>query len=355
MKIVRHSSDIFLVLLLMMTVAILPLLASGCSSTGEFPIIRSSTTQEPINSSQSDATSDDTANQEEYVGIYALGSVDYFIDHKIGLIRAGEELGVNAVYTGPADDNIDEMIQCFEDAIDRKVKGIVVFGMDDRLAPSINKAWDNGIPTVTVDGDVKNSRRIAFVGTGNYSAGQLGGEKLIEMLSGQGQVAILTEPNVELHRDRTRGYVEALKTAPGIEVVEVADTKASHDDAYSAAISLLNRYPDLKALACTDYFGGIAASIAVEELGRKGRVKILSMDRSNFVLKKIDEGVITATLVQQTALMSYYAMMVLYHFNHNPVPIAANAQEYGVTGVPVYIDTGVFVIDQTNFKPFIRN
>lgn len=355
MRAMKSSKIVLMIVLLIFAVAVMPVLNTGCSSTGDFTIIKSSTSQEPANTDQITTASGHEENQEEYVGIYALGSVDYFIDHKIGLFRAGEELGVKAVYTGPADDNIDEMIQCFEDAIERKVKGIVVFGMDDRLAPSINKAWENGIPTVTVDGDVKNSRRIAFVGTGNYSAGLLGGEKLIEMLSGQGQVAILTEPNVELHRDRTRGYVDSLKAAPGIEVVEIADTKASHDDAYAAAISLLNRFPDLKALACTDYFGGIAASIAVEELGRKGRVKILSMDRSNFVLKKIDEGVITATLVQQTALMSYYAMLVLYHFNHNPVPIAANAQEYGVTGAPAYIDTGVFVIDQTNFKPFIRN
>lgn len=31
-------------------------------------------------------------NIEEYVGIYALGSYEYFTDHKIGLMKAGRHL-----------------------------------------------------------------------------------------------------------------------------------------------------------------------------------------------------------------------------------------------------------------------
>ncbi|MDR1107150.1 MAG: hypothetical protein LBL44_12405, partial [Treponema sp.] len=48
-------------------------------------------------SSASDASGD------LYIGVYCLGNLEYFYDHKIGLSAAGEMLGVQTKYTGPAD------------------------------------------------------------------------------------------------------------------------------------------------------------------------------------------------------------------------------------------------------------
>jgi len=344
-----------LLYMIVLTVAV----SYGCSYTGKqenVKIVESTESSNNDNIPKEDEKQENASdNTEEYVGIYAMGSYEYFTDHKIGLMKAGEVLKVKTEYMGPPDNDIDEMIECFEYAIDRKVAGIVVFGANDRLAGMIDRAADCGIPTVTVDGDIKNSKRIAFVGTGNYNAGFLGGTKLAEMLDGNGKVAILTEPEVDLHRERTRGYRDALGKSPGIQIVDIADTKANPDDAHIAAVDLLKKHPQLDAIACTDYFGGIAAAVALEEENAQGKVRILSMDRSRYVLKKIEEGVITATLVQQTALMPYYAMQILYNYNHNPVPIVPDTKEAGITGTPVYIDTGVFVIDKKNCKAFMRN
>ncbi|KJS50583.1 substrate-binding domain-containing protein [Desulfosporosinus sp. BICA1-9] len=328
---------------------------NGCTSNKKQDVIIKEDILKPSEVNATDQYNKESKNVEEYVGIYALGSYEYFTDHKIGLMKAGEALNVKIEYMGPPDNNIDEMIKCFDYAISKKVAGIVVFGANDRLAAMIDKAADCGIPSVTVDGDIKNSQRIAFVGTGNYNAGYLGGNTLAKILNGKGQVAILTEPEVELHRERTSGYTDALGKTAGIKIVEIADTKANHEDAHKAALDILNKYPELDAIACTDYFGGIAASVALEEVNKQGKVKILAMDRSQYVLKKIEDGVITATLVQQTALMPFYAMQILYNYNHNLVPIVPNTKDAGITGTPVYIDTGVFIIDMKNYKSFMRN
>ena len=292
---------------------------------------------------------------EKYVGIYAMAGYDYFTDHKIGFARAGEVLNVETEYMGPADNDIEAMKECFKHAIAEEVSGIVVFGANDSLCEMIDKAAEAGIPTVTVDGDVKDSRRIAFVGTGNLTVGAIGGEKVVRLIGDSGNVAILTEPDVDLHRDRTKGYEQFFAQYDGINVVGIGDTKANPDDAYEAALHLINENSALDAIVCTDYFGGIGAAIAVEELGKQGGIKIVSMDRSRFVLQKIEEGVISATLVQQTALMPYYAMRILYDYNHNTLPIVADREKAGITGVPVSVDTGVFVIDIHNYKEFLRS
>lgn len=294
-------------------------------------------------------------SDEKYVGIYSMAAYDYFTDHKIGFAKAGEILNVETEYMGPAENDIEAMKDCFKYAIAEKVSGIVVFGANDSLAEMIDKAAEAGIPTVTVDGDVKNSQRIAFVGTENINVGLIGGQVIAKELGENGNVAILTEPDVDLHKDRTKGYEEAFEQYEGIKVVGIGDTKANPDDAYEESVRLIEENEELDAIVCTDYFGGIGAAIAVEEMGKKGIIKIVSMDRSRFVLQKIEEGVISATLVQQTALMPYYAMRILYDYNHDTLPIVADKKKAGITGVPVNIDTGVFVINKENYKEFLRS
>lgn len=67
-------------------------------------------------------------------------------------------------------------------------------GFNEQLTPTIKKAMDAGIPVVTVDADLPDSGRIAFVGTGNVEAGITGGEKMKELLGDSGKVAIMYNP-----------------------------------------------------------------------------------------------------------------------------------------------------------------
>ena len=210
--------------------------------------------------------------KEKYIAIYAMAGYDYFTDHKMGFMRAGEELGVDTEYIGPDENNIDAMKDCFLYAISEQAAGIVVFGADDSLRDMIDTAADAGIPVVTVDGDIKDSERIAFVGTNNEAAGETGGEELVKIMGRTGEVAILTEPGVDLHRERTQGYHNILDQYAGISIVAVEDTKANPDDAYAGAMDAIQSNPALDAIVCTDYFGGSAAAIAVEETGNAGRI-----------------------------------------------------------------------------------
>lgn len=297
----------------------------------------------------------ETPGKGKYICISCMSSYEYFTDHRIGFLKACQELGVEYEYLAPMENDIETMKQYFEYAIKEEVKGIVVFGASDELGKMIDKAWDAGIPSVTIDGDIKDSKRIAFVGTGSESAGERGARIALRELGSKGNIAILTELDMELHKERTAGMMKVFDEYPQIEVVACVETGASTDTAYRAALGLLEEHPETELILCTDYFGGAAAAAAVEELGRVGRVKIIAMDRSSYVLKKIEEGVVTATLMQQTALMPYYAMMILYNYNNPSITIAPDKDSAGVTGVPSYIDTGVFVINKDNYEYFTRN
>lgn len=289
-----------------------------------------------------------------YIEVACNSNLSYFYDHMLGCETAGKELGVRTEYVGPAEYDIDGMIAAFETAIAKQPNGIVVIGFEDTLGPVIDKATEAGIPVITVDGDVNDCSRICFVGTGNYNAGFTGGNYLAEAIGGKGQVALMTKPGQANLEERIQGYQDALAAYPDIEIVQIADTQSDSVVAASAAASLLQMYPDLAGIACVEAAGGTGAATAVREAGRAGEVKIISMDRDEDVLSAIEEGTITASIAQQSALMSYLAINLLYNLNNSNLEVTTDNDAAGVSGVPNTVDTGVLVIDSTNYQYYRR-
>ena len=296
----------------------------------------------------------DTSDQL-YVEVSALGNLDYFYDHKLGMKLAGDVFGVKTEYVGPADLNLTAMVAAFEQTLAKpNLKGVVVVGFDATLVPAINKAVEAGIPVVTVDADLPTSKRVAFVGTGNFQAGYEGGMKLASLIKGRGKVALMTKLGQSNLEERIRGYKAALGKFDGVEVVQVVDTHSDKAKAAQAAESVLLRHSDLAGLACVEAAGGVGAATAIRERGLIGKVKIVAMDRGNDILELIGEGAIDATVVQQTALMPLYAVQILYHLNNVKIPITTDNAKAGVPGVPPYVDTGVIIVDKGNYKAFLR-
>jgi len=289
-----------------------------------------------------------------YIEVSCNSNEVYFYDHMLGCETAGKELGVRTEYVGPATYDIDGMIAAFETAIAKQPNGIAVIGFEDTLGPVIDKAIDAGIPVVTVDGDVNNCKRITFVGTGNYNAGFTGGNYLAEAIGGKGKVAIMTKPGQDNLEQRIQGYQDALAAYPEIEIVQIADTQSDTVVAASAAASLLQMYPDLAGIACVEAAGGTGAYTAVKEAGKAGEVKIIAMDRADDVLNAIEEGVITASIAQQSALMSYLAIQLMYNLNNSQMEVTTDNAAAGVSGMPYTVDTGVLVIDASNCEYYRR-
>jgi ribose transport system substrate-binding protein len=293
-------------------------------------------------------------SQDEYIYVSAMGNLEFFNAHKYGWRWAGETLGVTASYVGPAEYDMNAMVAAFDQAIARNPKGITVFAVEPILEPSIDKAVDAGIPVVTILGDLPNTKRLAFVGSYQYDLGYVGGIHLAEALGGEGKVAILSIPGVQMFDDRETGYRDAFRAYPGIEVVQVGDTKADTVTSINTAKDIMQRFPDLAAFAATDSTGGIGAATAVEELNKVGEVKIVSMDRNSDVLQKIREGVVTGTVAQNDAAMAYWALLTLYTYNYNQAQLTSNNTAADVNPGPSQVFMAVNYVDASNLEYFLE-
>jgi len=338
----RKAIKILLVVLLVATLLV------GCTSAPS----STPTTTTPTESQT--PTSKPATSNEEYIYVSCMGNLEFFNAHKYGWKWAGEVLGVKTSYVGPAEYDLNAMVAAFDQAIAKKPAGICVFAVEPVLEPEINKAVENGIPVVTILGDLPNSKRLAFVGSHQYDLGYVGGKKLAEALGGKGKVAILSIPGVQMFDEREQGYRAAFAEYPGIEVVQVGDTKADTVTAINVAKDILQRNPDLAAFVGTDSTGGIGAATAVKEAGKVGQVKTVAMDRNSDVLQAIQDGILTGTVAQDDAAMAYWALLVLYNYNHHQAPLTSDNAKAGARTGPTVVYMSVNYIDKSNLQYYLE-
>jgi ribose transport system substrate-binding protein len=290
---------------------------------------------------------------ETYVEVLALTTLPYFIDHRLGLEFAGEELGVETKFVGPVEYDMTAMINTMEQIVAEEPAGMLIIGFDPALKPAIDNAIAAGIPVVTLDAEVYGSDRLTFLGTGNYNAGRVGGAILAELIGGEGKVAILTKAGQSNLEERIQGYQDEFEENwPDVELVQIINDDSDSAKAAEGLKAVLAREPELKGVGCVEAAGGVGAATAIKELGLEGEFKIVSMDRDDGTLKFIEDGVIQASVAQKTALMTYLGTKLLYYLNHAPVPIVPDNIAAGIVPMPESVDTGVIVIDQSNASFF---
>jgi ribose transport system substrate-binding protein len=288
-----------------------------------------------------------------YVEVSALNSLEYFYDHKEGMRLVGEDMGFKTEYTGPSDYDMNAVSAAIEQAVAKGAAGIVVVGWEESLNGAINSAIEQGVPVVTVDADLPSSNRLAFVGTSNFNAGVELGNWVADKLGGKGKVAMLGMPTLSNIRDRLDGVRSAFE-GTGIEIVQIGDSKTDAVGSAQTAAEILLKYPDLDALMGIDSHSGLGIGTAIREAGKVGQVLATGFDRDNSLLELIEEGVVTATVVQRTALMPYYATMILWQLHNSDVALTKDDKAANVLNIPGFVDTGVMIVTQDTARSFIR-
>ena len=134
-------------------------------------------------------------DKEKYYLISTNIQLPYWQAAAAGIRRATHEMQVQSQFSGPDSYDAQGEVQAFRQAVATKPAGILVSPADPKLmAPEIDKAIEAGIPVVTVDSDAPDSKRLFYVGTNNYDAGQLGAQVAIKKSNGKGNFMVFTMP-----------------------------------------------------------------------------------------------------------------------------------------------------------------
>jgi ribose transport system substrate-binding protein len=290
---------------------------------------------------------------ERFIFVAANTSLPYWQEAKAGFMDAARGLGVKAEFTGSDTYSPQEELEAFQKAVDKQPAGIAVSpARPEVFKDAIDAAVKSGIPVICVDSDAPESRRILFVGTDNYQAGLISGQRIGELIQGKGQVVVITIPGQLNLDERVRGLSQALKKYPGVKITRTLDDKGDPRSANDQISALLDAKEKIDGIVCVEASGGPGAAEALHRLNLGGKIPIVAMDKSPETLDFIADGVIAATVSQKPYTMAFYGLRFLDDLHHNIVHEFKDWQTAPVTPLPARVDTGTAVIDASNLAAF---
>lgn len=288
---------------------------------------------------------------QTYYMVSFLSGIDYWKDAFRGMQDAAEFLGVEAVYTGTPEYDLTAEVRVLDETIAQTPAGVLLTVMQaEGLQPSIDAAIGAGIPLVTFDADSPNSKRYAFLGTGNYYAGVVAA-RYIGPLVQSGKAAVITVPAQNNLGQRTQGFLDTL-AAEFPDIVSgdqfIVDNQNTSEGAATGLSALLQAEPDIKGVFSTNASAAVGAAQALREAGLTEQVHHIGFDFDEGTLDLIDSGQLGATLAQGTWQMGFWGMLFLYMVANNKIESVSDWQAAGISPLPPNVDTGVVVINKDN-------
>lgn len=248
-----------------------------------------------------------------------------------GAKAEAQKSGANLEIWGTYGEDREDFLKQLEIAIDSKVDGIIVQGMDQDAFDNLTKvkAAFYGIPIITVASDVpmSESMRKTYVGSDAWEAGKTIGQRLISDMGDQGQVVLMGDERKEYdQKQRISGIQSVLSQHPGIQIEYV--TSSDEEEQISAATqNVMNVFPEVKAFISVD---ANLTPVMVQEIERRSQVEpyyIYSFDDNPNILALLRRGKIDGMIQQSPVEMGETGVkMMLSWLTGETVPL--NAQGY---------------------------
>ncbi|MFO7629309.1 MAG: substrate-binding domain-containing protein [Prochlorococcaceae cyanobacterium] len=235
-------------------------------------------------------------------------------------------------YRPPARSELALQAEILQAAIRSRPSGITIDLLDaERLRPLLEQARRQGIAVNVFDSEPPASLSLTSIGNDYCRQAQIASERLVQLLGGQGEVAIMqgvpTAPN---HAIRARCHRQVFARHPGIRVVASPIDNDNISTAEEQARATMGRYPRLRGWVVSDAGGGIGVARAITAAGKTGTVKLVALDDLPELLQLIRSGVVDSTAATKPFSQGYWAVLSLW--------------QQGLAAPPIErIDTGISV------------
>ena len=255
-----------------------------------------------------------------------------------------EQLGVEVKidYRAPQTADVVEQNTTLEQAAATHPDGIALDPVDYEGSKAvIEEIQAQGIPVILFDAPSPEGSGLTSVGNDFAEQASLAAEKLVEILGEEGgKVAVMQgAPSAPNHAERYEAHLAVLAKYPQIEVIEGGIDNDNIETAQQQAAAVMAANPDLKGFLNCDACGsGVAA--AIEEAGKAGEVKFVSMDNLIEILNYVKTGTITATSSTIPQMQGSMSVLMMWQAS------------LGVE-IPAKVDTGIAYIDETNIDEWI--
>ncbi|MES2142955.1 MAG: ABC transporter substrate-binding protein [Pseudomonadota bacterium] len=272
----------------------------------------------------------------------------FYITMNKGAQAAADALGVELVFQGAPDFNPVTQVPVLDAVIARAPSAILIAPTDTtQLIEPLRKAYDAGIPVITVDTFIGTGKYqtgagdadfpLSYVASDNILGGKMAARALAAAIGGAGKVYVSNvKPGISTTDQREAGFKTAM--AEEFPNVVVLETQFNDNDANKAASQLQGvfaRDADLKGVFGANLFSALGAGNGVQQAGQTGKIKVVAFDAPSSIVDNIKTGLVDVAIAQHPAEIGYFGLVSAFaHLTGNSIPVS--------------IGTGFTVMDASN-------
>jgi ribose transport system substrate-binding protein len=258
---------------------------------------------------------------------------------KLGSENAAKDFNVDITFEGPESEAmVDKQVEMFQTALDKKPAAICLAAVDSKaFQPLLEKAKAAGIPVIGFDSGVDSDIPVTTATTDNIAAAALAADKMVELIGGKGEVAIIAHDQTSRTGiDRVKGFTDQIKNKyPDVTIVDTQYGAGDQLKSTDIAKAIIQAHPNLKG-----FFGANEGSIigvlnAAKELKMEGKLTIIGYDSGQQQMDAIRSGAEAGAITQNPIGIGYKC-------------VEAAVKAYKGESLPKIIDTGFMWYDKTN-------
>ena len=260
---------------------------------------------------------------------YVIGvsqcSEDIWRDKLNDELKMGEYLN-DSLIVKLASSNDDNVLQ------NKQVNQFVDEGVDlliispnqlSAISKAVERAYDKGIPVILYDRKTNSDKYTAFIGCDNYTIGNSMGKFIAQQLNGKGRVVEIcgldgSSPALERHR----GFMDAIKPYPGIQVVASEGGNWKEEGGIQAMKRILKKTHDFDYVFAHNDRLAWGAYVAARQMGLERNYKYTGVDGMSTEgggLELVRDGIFEASYLYPTKgdEVIALAMKILKHQPYN--------------------------------------
>ncbi len=263
-----------------------------------------------------------------------------------GAVEAGAEYGAYVEQVGDGLADRFSMEDAINIAIYEHVDGILLKAAEEeKTRQLIDKACSRGIPVITMQKDVPDSRRQGFVGINDYFLGQKYGKRVLKIAGDDTRLVTVLFPGASFNETSRKWFRLGLGNTVGQDKIWL-DYKIIRDDkGLNNAEDVIHdmaegnmQQPDI--IICLDEVITQSTCRLIRDRGLSEQIRIIGSYVSDDILQEIRQGYLDSTItidpramgrMSMEALMTYkqYHMVSYYTEVGTRLIDQAEAGEYG--------------------------
>jgi LacI family transcriptional regulator len=223
------------------------------------------------------------------------------------------EYKISVTYLHPKKLDALSQLDVLKDIDKENTDGIVMNPANAMITDSIDSYYDNGIPVVTFNSDVADSRRLFYIGPEMHLSGKIAGELLGKFIHGAGEIIVLeADARVQSIALRKKGFLDTITSDyPNIHVSGIYEYGDDDQTARDITKKVLSMQKNITGIFVNSAAGTVGVAKALEKINSDNRPVAVGFDAPDYVRDMLKQGVLSATVCQDPYLQGYYAIKLL--------------------------------------------